>query len=163
MTKDFEDALDEAARVHTDAHIDGPAYLAEYHQAGRKGVRQALLVEYRCVNTRACLLLQAWMANGRVLYYRPAYKRSRNRNENESVPQARQRNTLDGDRHWKPRAGNLSALAGWSGVGIDLNCDHSEVIVTPRLVLADADAATPGTPKRRLVAGRNRHALLDCW
>lgn len=144
---------DAIARMRANADVIRAAYEA----LPREMLRDALLVEYRCPNRRGCLLLHAWRgSDGRLLYYVRDYRLSRARNADQTVESARRRNTLDGDRHWKPRAGDLTDLAGWgSSIGLDLQCDHlSPVVVTAADVTADADRATRGNPYRRFITAR---------
>jgi hypothetical protein len=127
---------------------------AAYETMPREWLRKLLLVEYRCPNKRGCLLLHAWRAHdGRLLYYVRDYVLSPTRNAERTVESARERNTLDGDRHWKPRAGDLSDLDKWgSAIGLDLQCDHLDpVVVSAGDVLEDAAKATRGRPTERVI------------
>lgn len=65
----------------------------------------------------------------------PAYKLSRQRNERQTVPTARKRNTLDGDRRWRERGFDLEDLIEWKGAAaIDMQCEGGDDILPFELV-----------------------------
>lgn len=114
-------------------------------------VRGAAVVEYRC-KRRGCLLMHVWQAPAGLTYYQPPYKLSPRRNDAESNAAGRERNTVDGQRHWRARAGKLDDLRGWGPqAGLSLQCDHVRLTLPSTEVLAMADEATPGKPTRRTV------------
>jgi hypothetical protein len=136
---------------------DADVIRAAYEAMPREWLKKILLVEYRCPNKRGCLLLRAWRSDDdRLLYYVCDYTLSPSRNAERTVESARKRNTLDGDRRWKPRAGDLSDLAEWgASIGLDLQCDHLDpVVVNGSDVLADAARATRGRPTRKVITAR---------
>jgi hypothetical protein len=153
----LSDAYDGLGRALEALKADATLVRAAYETMPRDWLRKTLLVEYRCSNRRGCLLLHVWRGEGqRLFFYVPSYKNSPERNARESVESARQKNTLDGDRIWKPKAGSLEALPEWgSAIGIGLQCDHLlPVTRTPTQLIEDAGRATPGQPTRRVITAR---------
>lgn len=134
---------------------DGALIRAAYEAMPRAWLRSALLVEYRCPNKKGCLLLHAWRQEF-TYYYVKDYRLSPRRAEERTVASARAKNTLDGDRHFRPRAGRLQDFRGWGeNVGLDLQCDHLDpVVVRAGDILADAAKATRGHPFRRVITSR---------
>lgn len=123
--------------------------LAAYEAAPAKARRAAVLVEYRC-RSRRCELATVWQAPGARLVHLPAYKLSRDRTIDRTTDSAREKNTTDGHRRWKPRVIVLDELSEWGpSVALDLNCDHVATHVAARDVLSDTDNAKPGSPVRR--------------
>lgn len=132
------------------------AVLAMYEtQQGRAAARAVALAEYRCAG-QGCLLLHLWRSPQGVMFYRPAYKLSLGRNESESTPDGRAANTTDGRNHWRADAGTLESARGWEGHAMPVQCDHFQGNVSTADLFADADAATPGKPRRRRLP-------LDDW
>lgn len=88
---------------------------------------QHRLLTYRCAE-RGCLLLDVVQLPEPVgrLFYQPAYKLSPVRNEESSSPEGRARNTVDGDRRWKPRTQTEAALINYT-----VTCDHLAGIALP--------------------------------
>jgi hypothetical protein len=83
-------------------------------------------------------------------YYRPPYQLSPLRNEKTTNPKAREERTTDGDRSWQGGGGPLNFF-GDSGGQLKLACDHFYGGVSCDQLIADADAATPGKPTRRML------------
>jgi hypothetical protein len=157
MGETLGQAIREVAKAAEASRAEGETIRAAYEAMPPEWLRRCLLVEYRCANKRGCLLLHAWSNDdAAAFYYLPDYKLSRARNEERTVESARMRNTLDGDRRWKPRAGSLDGLAEWGeSIGLDVQCDHlSPVAVRAKDILNDAAKATRGRPYRRFVAAR---------
>lgn len=126
-----------------------PTVLMTYETPqGRAAVKACAVAEYRCAG-RGCLLLHVWQSPAGPLFYRPAYKLSRDVNERESSPEGRAANTADGENHWRADAGHLAGARGWPEHTMPLQCDHFRANVETAKILADADRATPGKPKRR--------------
>jgi hypothetical protein len=132
--------------------IEAPFHLiTAAYEADPKRVRASLLTEYRCRSRAACLLWHAWLSpRYGVCYYRPPYQLSPLRNERTTNPKARVERTMDGDRSWQGSGGPLDFFRN-SGGEFKLACDHFDGRVTCDQLLADADAATPGKPTRRML------------
>lgn len=76
------------------------------------------------------------------------YKQSPGMNQAKSVPAARKRNTLDGNRHWPSHAYDVDQLAadlGGNG-GFTVACRHVTTTVRAVDVLAVAADVKPGHP-----------------
>ncbi|CUR54664.1 hypothetical protein NOCA2210014 [metagenome] len=132
--------------------MNGDLVLSAYEAYDKKQLRRLLLAEWRCA--RGCLLIHVWQSPQGPLFYLPRYKQSRERNTERSVPSARAKNTLDGDRIWKPRAGELVALEEFGAtVGMDIQCDHLDPQVFTGAELLGLISDTPGRPLRRVVSG----------
>lgn len=78
----------------------------------------------------------------------PPYKLSTQRNDAETAPTARAKNTKDGHRHWLPRVLVVEEL--WPEQVLDLNCDHATAHVPAPELLAELENARPGQPVRRV-------------
>ena len=80
------------------------------------------------------------------------YKYSRGLNLRQSVAAARERNTLDGERHWPGHTYDVDALADWGPqAGFDVVCRHVTTTVAAVDVLAltrDVKPGHPGKPTR---------------
>lgn len=158
MSDGLSDTYDDGmGRAFQRLHDDADTIRAGYEALPKEWLRAAVLVEYRCPNKRGCLLLHAWRGDDSSTYfYIPSYKMSPARNARESVESARLKNTLDGDRVWRPKAGRLDGLEEWGDeIGLGLECDHLlPVTVTPAEILRDAATATRGKPHRRTITAR---------
>lgn len=158
MTDDsLGNSIESVAKAAMAARAEADLIRIAYAALPREWLRERLLVEYRCPNRRGCLLAHVWRGDdGIAYYYLSDYKLSRERSEERTVASARAENTLDGDRHWKPRAGNLDSMLRWgASVGLDLQCDHlSPVAIRPKDLVADAAKATRGKPYRRFITAR---------
>ena len=73
-----------------------------------------------------------------------AYKFSPGLNQKRSVESARERNTLDGDRHWPGHTYDVGELAAEWGAGFDVNCRHVTATVRAADVLEITRGVTPG-------------------
>lgn len=124
--------------------------LAAYESASPATRRRAALAEYRCRAGR-CLLLLCWQAPAGRLVYVPHFKLSKARNERDSVPAARKKNTSDGYRHWNARVVILDELAGWGSAALSLTCDHVSETLPILDLFVTVEAAAPGQPARRVV------------
>ncbi len=68
-------------------------------------------------------------------------------NLERSVPEARRKNTLDGDRHWPGHTFDVTEMASWGpGVGIDASCRHGLHTLLATDVLAIVEGVLPGHP-----------------
>jgi hypothetical protein len=117
---------------------------------GRRAMQQSALLEYRC--PKGCLLLHVWRSPAGLMFYQPPYKLSPSLNEVRSSPSGRAKNTLDGERRWRATAGVLDEYRGWGpDTTLGLNCHHLNHHEKTDALLEAADAATPGTPTRRVL------------
>lgn len=154
----LRDAYDDLGEAFKRLHHQESMIRDAYRETPREMLRQALLVEYRCPNKKGCLLLHAWRGSdpSPTFFLIPKYKMSRERNARESVESARHKNTLDGDRVWRPRAGILDDMQGLGdSIGLGVQCDHLDPrTITPAEILADAQRATRGRPMTRIITAR---------
>lgn len=122
-----------------------------YETATRAHIRAALVVEYRC-RRRGCLLLHIWRSPQGLMFYQPPYKNSPRLNDATSSASGRAKNTVDGARRWRSRAGNLDRVRGWDvPMGLAVACDHVSQTVETDILLALADSARPGKETRRVL------------
>lgn len=80
-------------------------------------LRSHRVLTVRC--SSRCLLLDVLLTPAGVIVASPRYKLSHDMNERTTSPDGRQRNTEDGDRHWKARASFAS-----DAINFTMNCDH---------------------------------------
>ena len=139
-------AATNALRDHLVAQCEAPG--------GLKRIRESSAVlEYFCKARRGCLLLLVWRTRDGLMFYQPGYKLAPDFNTEHSTADGRAANTVDGDRRWKPQAG---ALHGFyrdlpDGGGLQLQCGHVSRLVSGNELLDQAQAATPGQPRRRFL------------
>ena len=75
------------------------------------------------------------------------YKYSRGLNLRRSAAAARERNTLDGERHWPGHTYDVDALADWGPqVGFAVNCPHIRATVRAVDILNITRGVVPGHP-----------------
>jgi|GEM_PF-1998494 hypothetical protein len=75
------------------------------------------------------------------------YKLSPGVNLAESTKAGRERNTLDGRRHWPSHVYDVRALVGFlPDAGMSMNCRHRHGTVLAADVLAAVDGVRPGHP-----------------
>lgn len=122
-------------------------FLQSLYETQRESVRRAAVLVARCRN-RGCLLLEAWKIQGHVAAYKPGFKQSRTLNLERSNESGRQRNTYDGDRHWKPHAFLLDAARDWPEHRVTLQCDHVELMIATSALLQMAEQSAAGHPTR---------------
>lgn len=132
LMKQLED--DAAARDALHTHLKETGLLA-----------RVTLHKYMC--KRGCQIATVFRAGGLTLCAVRDYKFSPGLNERASVPSARERNTLDGDKHWPGHIHDVSHLAGWGpDAGMDMNCRHRRGTVLAVDVLAAVEGVEPGKP-----------------
>lgn len=106
------------------------------------------LHKYMC--KRGCQIATTFMAGGLILCAVRDYKYSPGLNEEASVPAARERNTLDGDRHWPGHVYDVAQLdrfsVGEQKAGLGMNCRHHRGTVLAEDVLRACEGVTPGKP-----------------
>jgi hypothetical protein len=119
---------------------------------GLKKLRPVTVVEYRCA-ARRCLLLVVWRTPDGFMFYQPSYRLAADVNAQSSTPSGRARNTIDGERAWKPQAGLLDGRYRGlpNGGGLTLQCGHVRRIAPGDELLDYAEAATPGAPRREFL------------
>ncbi|MBD8012664.1 hypothetical protein H9633_10180 [Microbacterium sp. Re1] len=100
---------------------------------------------HRYMCKRGCQVAQAHKVGGIVMLVVRDYKYSAGMNSAESVPEARRKNTLDGDRHWPSHVYDMTEMATWGDdAAAHVVCRHFRGALTGSRVLADADGVIPG-------------------
>lgn len=103
------------------------------------------VLRYMC--GRGCQLATVFRISGTTLCATRDYKYSPGMNEAQSVPTARVKNTLDGDRHWPSHVFDVEALAEWGvHAGMSINCRHYRGTLNAVDVLATVGDTAPGKP-----------------
>lgn len=103
------------------------------------------LRKYMC--PRGCQIATAFKVGDLVLCAVRDYKLSPGLNIRDSVPSARTKRTLDGDRHWPSHVYDVSDLSTPSvGVGVPMNCRHVRGSRPAVQIMADVAGTTPGKP-----------------
>jgi hypothetical protein len=94
-----------------------------------------------------CKVATVVRVGDRTLARTKDHKKSPGFNADRTAPGARERNTLDGDRHWPGSTYDLDDLAdGDLGLGFATNCRHQESAQLASEVLEAARKVTPGKP-----------------
>lgn len=122
-------------------------FLAETVERLRKTrtLHKRATVIYRCTN-RNHHLLYVFRIHGQYVVYQPPYKFSDEINERESVPAARSRLTVDGDRRYQRSTFLLAQAAGH----LSVQCDDCQAKIRVDSIAADAAAATRQPTEIRL-------------
>lgn len=131
-----------------DAARDESRAREDLHLALQRGglLSRVTLHRYMCAS-RGCQLATVFAAGGSVLCAVRDYKPSHGLNERLSVPSARTRNTLDGERHWPSAVYEVSDLATWGqDAGFDVICNHVRVTLRAGDVLELVAGVIPGRP-----------------
>lgn len=106
------------------------------------------LHKYMC--KRGCQIATVFRAGGFTLCAVRDYKFSPGLNEQVSVPSARERNTLDGDKHWPGHIYDVEHVERFSigeqKAGVDMNCRHRRGTVFAADILAAVEGVDPGKP-----------------
>lgn len=106
------------------------------------------LHKYMC--KRGCQIATVFAASGFILCAVRDYKFSPGLNDELSVPKARERNTLDGERHWPGHVYDVAQVdrfsVGEHKAGMDMNCRHRRGTVLAETVLQACRGVTPGKP-----------------
>lgn len=111
---------------------------------------RVIVHRYRC--RRGCQVAQAYALSGRVFLAVRDYKYSPGLNLEQSAPRAREKNTLDGEKHWPSHVYDMNELAEWGDeASAHVVCRHFRGTLTGRRVLADAEGVTPGHPGKPTV------------
>jgi hypothetical protein len=105
--------------------------------SSRSKLSKLATVIYEC-ETRGCAMLYVFNNAGRLYIRQSRRKLSPAVNREESVPAARAKHTVDGDRHWQKEAFALSQAGGY----LSLECDHVRAKVHVDTIAADVAAAT---------------------
>lgn len=126
---------------------DRTSALESAHRQARDGgfLAKLTLHKYQCL--RGCQLATVFRAGGATLCAVRDYKYSPGLNLAQSVPEARAKNTIDGDRHWPAHVYDVDEIAEWGeGTGMSVNCRHYRGLLEGTRVLNDVASATPGHP-----------------
>lgn len=107
-------------------------YTALLNEPGRLSSLRRL--QYRCQPHR-CLLLDAIDVNGHVLLHQQRYKLSPDWNAARSSAAGREKNTEDGENHWRARTYWIETsaldLTDGEGATLGLQCDHLDKQLRP--------------------------------
>lgn len=102
-----------------------------------RGKRRRATLIYQCA-TRKCPLLYVFSSNGRSFAHQPRYKLSDAVNQRETVAEARDKHTVDGERRWKAETFPLALADGL----LSLECDHCRAKVRVETISSDTSVAT---------------------
>ncbi|KQZ10040.1 hypothetical protein ASD19_10835 [Microbacterium sp. Root53] len=109
---------------------------------------------HRFMCKRGCQIATVFRVGGSTLCAVRDYKYSPGLNAAQSVPEARAKNTLDGDRWWPSHVFDIEELAEWGDeAGMSMNCKHFRGTVTARTVLAACEGASPGKQNKPTILG----------
>jgi hypothetical protein len=112
--------------------------------------------KYQCAAPQACLIARVIRIGGTVLCAVRDYKFSPGVNEAESVPEARRKNTLNGDNHWPGHVHDVIELDKWGdSAGMHMVCRHFRGVVYAKDVLTAIDGVVPGHPNKPTRLGEN--------
>ena len=131
------------------------------YRAAKDGGYLPRMMLHRYVCSKCGVVAEVFMATGEVLAAVRDYKLSPGLNAAESVPAARERNTLDGERHWPWAVYSVTDLAVSSRAGFDVICRHMRTTVNARDLHAKVvgiEPGRPGAPTRSW--GGNPHVTL---
>lgn len=110
-------------------------------------LNRVTLHRYQCA--RGCQIATVFRAGQTTLCAVRDYKYSPGLNAKQSVEAAREKNTLDGDRHWPSHVFDVDSIAEWGeGTGMSVTCRHFRGTLSGARVLRDIANASPGKPGR---------------
>lgn len=144
MTSDGEQAEQFFAELVRVSQVRADKIRADYRRAADKEGRLAKKTLHRYVCRRGCGVLATVVKLGEdVLVETRDYKLAPGMNLERSVPDARRKNTLDGDRHWPGHTFDVRELANWA-LGFDASCRHGLHTLLATDVLATIEGVRPG-------------------
>ena len=113
----------------------------------RGQLNRYVLHRYQC--PRGCQVAVIFRFGGFPLCAVRDYKYSPGLNAERSVPSARQRNTIDGNRHWPSHVYDLEELANFSPqAGLTMACRHISKVELATSALLAIQGVRPGRPGR---------------
>lgn len=122
-----------------------------YQQMENAGLISKVTVHRYVCRRQGCGVLATVIRVGGATIARTGdYKMSPGMNRERTVESARQRNTLDGDRHWPGHTYDVSDLAV-PGVGVDMSCRHEIRTIPATDIVAAVQGVTPGHPGKPTV------------
>lgn len=112
---------------------------------------------HRYICRRGCKVATVFAGLGTTLCAVTDYKYSPGMNRAQSVPSARAKNTLDGDRWWPSHVYDVEDLAAFGDdAGISFNCRHVRMHRAASQILADCKGAQPGRQNKPTILGASR-------
>ena len=148
--------LEQLIALAAEAKSDREATWQKLENAGL--INHVKVQEYRCA--KGCRLALAIRLDDVVLLRTRDYKLRPRTNESQSVPAARERNTLNGSDHWPGHTFDVGQSAGqedpadwgqpvWGeGFRADINCKHGRRTLDFLEVLTSVRDTRPGHPKK---------------
>ncbi len=107
---------------------------------------QVTLHRFMC-RSKGCQLALVFQVGDSVFVAASDYKYSPGMNEEKSVQRARERNTLDGKRHWPGTVYDLNEVVEWGPQGsIHVACRHVMRDLSGSELFDSIGSATPGHP-----------------
>lgn len=137
-----------AERSQTDADARLHAFLKDTKtQEGGSLLARYTLHRYQC--QRGCQIATVYKVNGVTYCHVKDYKLSHGMNLRESVPRARAKNTLDGERWWPAGVYRLEEFAEFGAeAGFHLTCAHYRGVISAREALSAVTGVKPGRPRK---------------
>lgn len=118
-----------------------------YQRLENAGLIARVVVHRYICRKRGCRLATVVRVQDRLIVRTEPYKFGPGLNEARSVPRARERNTLDGDRYWPGHTFDVFDLAGWGDqAGMDMNCRHGTRTIFANTIVETVGDARPGHP-----------------
>jgi hypothetical protein len=148
MTTTNESALsawfDELVAQYDDL---GEAQQTAYQMLENRGaLSKVTLHKYQCAS-HGCQIARVVKIGSTVLCATRDYKYSPGMNLEKSVPEARRKNTLNGDDWWPGHVYDVDALAEWGDVaGIGMVCRHYTGTILAKDILSAIERVIPGHP-----------------
>lgn len=103
------------------------------------------LHKYQC--TRGCQIARVVQIGSTIMCAVRDYEFSPGLNAQLSVPAARRKNTMDGDKHWPGHVYDVQELAEWGDqAGMQMVCRHFRGTVLASDLLKAIEGARPGHP-----------------
>lgn len=129
------------------AQQESQAIDSAYQQLENADLLNRVVVHRYICRKAGCKLATVVRLDGRLIARTRDYKLAPGTNEARSVPRAREKNTLDGSRHWPGHTFDVSGLAGWGdSAGIDMNCRHGLRTVLANDIVSTVGDTRPGHP-----------------
>lgn len=148
MNTESEDMAAFFAALFRQTHDRQAALEAMFTAVVAKGyLSRVVLHRYRCRPPCNKVIATVIGVGGLVLVRTRDYKMSPGLNAATSTQTARERNTLDGERHWPGHVFDVHAIADWDevGAGITAQC-HARATLNGARILRDIEGKRPGHP-----------------
>jgi hypothetical protein len=148
MTQESQNMGDWFAALLSNHADRGEAIQTAYQQLENLNkLSKVTLHKYQC--TRGCQIARVVKIDNTVLCAVRDYRYSPGMNAARSVPEARRKNTLNGDDWWPGHVHDVTELSTWGdSAGMDMVCRHFHGTILAKDILTTIEGVIPGHPRK---------------